>query len=241
MKNALNILSIDFDFFQIVDNDTLLTCYPDGHDLPTDLSKIIWSQYYANPQTCDKINAVTANHTLIGNLQMKLSTCNRKTPVMVTNSHVHIYDFIISQMTKSNKTQLNLINIDMHHDMFNNSKTLDCGNWISHIKQKYKTNLTWITNPISPIVYGLNEQICQMIQYDFDKLELQNIDGIFLCRSDIWLPPHLDYAFDQLLNFICSYFITVTGETNITECRDIHELVEQQKSIYERFTIDILP
>ena len=72
MKNALNILSIDFDFFQIVDKNTLLTCYPDGHDFSTDLSKIIWSQYYANPQTCDKINAVTANHKLIGDLKTKL-------------------------------------------------------------------------------------------------------------------------------------------------------------------------
>ena len=85
MNKALNILSIDFDFFQIVNKDTLLTCYPDGHDLSTELSKIVWADYYVNPKTKDKLNAVKANHKLIGNLQKKLKQTNKAANVLVAN------------------------------------------------------------------------------------------------------------------------------------------------------------
>ena len=43
MKKELNVLSIDYDFFQTVDIDTLATCYPDGHDLPTEIANVIWA------------------------------------------------------------------------------------------------------------------------------------------------------------------------------------------------------
>lgn len=37
----INILSIDFDYFQNVDSKTLLMHYPDGIDLPEELSRFI--------------------------------------------------------------------------------------------------------------------------------------------------------------------------------------------------------
>lgn len=45
---SLKVLSIDFDYFQNVNADTIRSCYPDGIDLPTELSTIVWSGYYAN-------------------------------------------------------------------------------------------------------------------------------------------------------------------------------------------------
>lgn len=45
----INILSIDFDYFQNVDSKTLLMHYPDGIDLPEELSRFIWLNHYANP------------------------------------------------------------------------------------------------------------------------------------------------------------------------------------------------
>lgn len=41
-KNYFRVLSIDFDFFPKV-NKTQLSEYPDGIDLPTELSEIVWS------------------------------------------------------------------------------------------------------------------------------------------------------------------------------------------------------
>ena len=34
-KQKLRVLSIDFDYFQVVDKDTVQSCYPDGIDLDT--------------------------------------------------------------------------------------------------------------------------------------------------------------------------------------------------------------
>ena len=46
----INILSIDFDYFQNVDSKTLLMHYPDGIDLPEELSRFIWASHYAKLQ-----------------------------------------------------------------------------------------------------------------------------------------------------------------------------------------------
>lgn len=234
MNKALNILSIDFDFFQIVNKDTLLTCYPDGHDLSTELSKIVWTDYYVNPKTKDKLNAVKANHKLIGNLQKKLKQTNKAANVLVANSHVNIYDFIMSLMEKHDKSKINIIHIDMHHDMFNNTQELDCGNWLNYIKDQYDTNVKWITNKTSLDIYGLDKKEFHMIEFNFNNINLDNIDAIFLCRSDIWLPPHLDYAFDKFLKFLCNYFDNVIGEPCIKSPRNMTELIENQKKLYEQ-------
>ena len=48
MSQTLNVLSIDFDYFQKVSKDVLMNCYPDGLDLSTELSIFTWSGYYNN-------------------------------------------------------------------------------------------------------------------------------------------------------------------------------------------------
>ena len=58
MNMERRILSIDFDYFQDVSRDTLLECYPDGYDLPTQLSILTWSGYYNNPKTAEKLKKV---------------------------------------------------------------------------------------------------------------------------------------------------------------------------------------
>ena len=38
MSQTLNVLSIDFDYFQNVSKDVLMNCYPAGLDLSTELN-----------------------------------------------------------------------------------------------------------------------------------------------------------------------------------------------------------
>ena len=42
----------------------------------------------------------------------------------------------------------------------------------------------------------------------------------FFCRSDNWLPPHLDNHFQQFLHFFCGYFSQGKIQRIITEPRD---------------------
>jgi hypothetical protein len=133
----LNILSIDFDFFQNVKKvKTLLHCYPDGVDLPSQITAITWaSRYLCFEKELLEITADTAKIKEITEIVRK--NCNVQTPVMVTNSHVHIYEFIKDLIDTNEPDSTYIVNIDMHHDTVNGNKELDCGNWISHVKKDF--------------------------------------------------------------------------------------------------------
>ena len=58
MSQTLNVLSIDFDYFQKVSRDILLNDYPAGCDLSTELSIYTWSGYYNNPKSAKELQKV---------------------------------------------------------------------------------------------------------------------------------------------------------------------------------------
>ena len=210
MKKELNVLSIDYDFFQTVDIDTLATCYPDGHDLPTEIANVIWATYYAASFTRRKLEKVGVDAEK---------------------------DFIMDEYKSGEYKRLNLVNIDMHHDMFNENETVDCGNWVSHIvKEIPKTRIKWISNPVSKEAYGLTDRKFEIIENDFESIRDKKWDLIFLCRSDIWTPPHLDREFIDIANLImetsaeCRYMPVVM--TSRYEDETFLNVVEEHKKFY---------
>lgn len=227
----LKVLSIDFDYFQNVDVDTIRTCYPDGVDLPTELSTIVWSGYYANDQTKNKLNSITILDDELKLLRKLLTSKDNfmvSTPVLIANSHVHIYDFIHEYMDKFNATDVNIVNIDMHHDFFNNNEKLDCGNWLSHIYDDYPNhcNVSWIANPISSICYDFNAKLNSIVKTSIQSIKDFKFDIIFLCRSDNWLAPHLDCYFNDLVKLISLRFPNVCIEQSVQTPRDMNHIVD---------------
>lgn len=233
-KNSLNVLSIDFDVFQNVTADALKACYPDGHDMSTNMSRIVWSGYYANPNTHDMLDGVTINQPLLDEFINGVKKCRNNIPVLVANSHVNIYDFIRNNMYARNITKLNLINADLHHDMCNDNYTMDCGNWIKYVAQDYDAKITWIANPVSPDIFGLDEKITNHMKFDFSDVDFEKIDLLFMCRSDPWFPPHLDKYFDRVVKILCIKFTDISGEKGITTPREMTDLVGNQKAIIDR-------
>lgn len=74
-KQRLRVLSIDFDYFQVVDKDTVQSCYPDGIDLDTSLSTVVWASHYAIPSQKEKLDKVFCNQEelrLIRHILMKI-------------------------------------------------------------------------------------------------------------------------------------------------------------------------
>lgn len=234
----LKILSIDFDFFQCVEKETLYT-YPDGHDLSTEMSIFVWTHHYANPQEEKLLNKVSVNQKLLD--EMKEIIINNKSeevdkPTMVANSHKHIYDFIVKNYNPKKHNGIDLVNIDMHHDMFNDNPELDCGNWITHITERYPNyQMTWIANPISEEMYGFGEKIKHYVKTDFESIKDKQFDIIFLCRSDTWLPPHLDDKFDELYQCIIENYYNVLVDKQITKPREFMEAVKVQRKAFEDF------
>lgn len=234
-KKPLKVLSIDFDYFQKVSADTLSSCYPDGKDNPTFLTKITWVNHYACSE--EQLKKVTLLEKPFGQICELLLRHKFNTPCMAVNSHIHIYDFIKDHYSDK-YDGCYIVNIDTHHDLFNSSSKLDCGNWGTHIKKLIpKTQITWIANPVSKEMYGIEEntELSKIIETDFSKILGKTFDIIFLCRSDTWLPPHLDKYFDELYTILTTNFASCIIDKQITKPRftddELQEAIEEYRNV----------
>ena len=235
----LKILSIDFDFFQDTDIDTLRYGYPEGIDLSTGLSKIVWAGKYSTKHKYgEKIKSVKINIPLFNQIIDILNNQNCNIPVLIAQSHVSIYDFIHENM--KDKDKLDIVNIDLHHDILNDNDELDCGNWICHIVSDFpNTNVQWITRKVSLECYGMNSNRNIPARFDFDKIQNECFDAIFLCRSDAWVPPHLDDYFDEMIDFCTDKFNNVIGQKEVLTPRDISDIIKIEDEIFEKFQNEV--
>lgn len=224
-KKKINVLSIDFDYFQDVTKETLSDCYPDGIDLSTELSIFTWSGYYNNARTVKQLKKVGILKDELDYLkQILLSDHIRDdAEVMITNSHKFIYFLIHELMDQNTNSCVHCVNVDLHHDFKNDNEEVDCGNWISHLCQEYEKNFTfdWVVNPISRTMYGLDEE-----RYDkaflttLADIQNQQFDVVFLCRSDNWFVPHLDPYFDDIVRLIAGKFYNIRIQESVNKVRD---------------------
>lgn len=231
-KKQLRVLSIDFDYFQKASAHTLMNCYPDGVDLESKVSEFVWMSHYAFKR--EELETVTIHKKHLREMAQIIKAQLPATPCLVAQSHIHCFDFIKEHYGAGKYSSCRLYNVDMHHDLFNDNEELDCGNWIGHLKEEIPTDVTWIANPISKKIYGLQE--FDIIKEDLSVLKGKQFDLVFLCRSDAWLPPHLDDYFDDFLNLLCRTFDNVLGETQIREPRnlaEIYENAEAQRKFFE--------
>ena len=226
----MNILSIDFDYFQSVTKEQL-RLYPDGIDNETSLSEIVWgSRYSENGKALREISIMQDKFNTI-----KRVLCEQDVdiPVMIANSHVRIYDFINTAL--SGDEELGICNVDMHHDILNENDNLDCGNWIGYILKERsslgkKTMFKWVHNPISLSVYGIEEEMKAFegkITSALKTIEHKKFDSVFLCRSDTWTPPHLDIYFSELCSLIEERFSNITLERGIDKPRTMYLEIEE--------------
>lgn len=227
-KRPMKVLSIDFDYFQDVTPEVLINCYPDGKDLPTALTMMTWTSHYAH--SYDELMSVKIDEKHLSQICKIIGNQDIATPNMAVQSHIHIYDFIKEHFDKTKYNGCQIVNIDMHHDCFNDNTELDCGNWVNHIKKDIPNcEVMWIANKVSNDVYGL-EKLSHLIQYDFDKILNTKFDLIFICRSDTWLPPHLDPYFDKLYQILRRNFLTTIIDSQIEKPRNFEEIKENAES-----------
>lgn len=236
----MNILSIDFDYFQKVSKETL-AYYPDGHDFGSELATIIWAGHYINPSERQKIMSVTTDKDKLQVVMTALKKQNIYADVLIAQSHKHIAQFIKDNVPTSEP--LHIVNLDMHHDTFEHDgkseadfSRVDCGNWGSVILNNYsKADITWVNQDASD-VYGKGDDRLIVTQ-DLNKAIDKDFGMIFICRSDIWLPPHLDPDFKKLFNCASRHFYNVKYEKDIDKPRsmkEIEERVEAEISFYKK-------
>ena len=240
----MKILSIDFDFFQNVTCEQL-SLYPDGIDHSKGISEIVWGSVYStNGEEIEKIDILNEEFSLTKEILRKQMP---DVPVLVAYSHKSIYDFIKLHETKK---PLEIINIDMHHDILNGNNEIDCGNWLSHVIDDReaagcKTKLRWITNPVSIEAYGNkvfedNEFRC-ITEKTIKDIRKDKFDAIFLCRSDTWTPPHLDKYFTELCNVIKTHFTNIRIQKGVEKPRkDYLSIAKEIFKAYKNFDKELL-
>lgn len=117
-----------------------MKCYPDGIDLSTDITELVWAKHYIANSSLYEINI---NKTLYKEICYIIDNQHIHIPILITNSHVKIFDFIEKHF---NNKQIVLTHIDWHHDMMNDNKKWTVGNWVEFLKEKYpETIVKWIT------------------------------------------------------------------------------------------------
>lgn len=230
MSRTLNILSIDFDYFQNPTPENLIHDYPDGIDLSTELSNVIWAVRYADPDCQKRLLQIQPWEKPIRTLaEHILKHTNRGTQSAICQSHVNAYDFTLNLLScHPDCTHINVYNIDMHHDSSNLNMGIDCGNWLGHLhsdlkcrkNNPVKIKIHWICNPVSYKMYDIEDlNIPNRITSDIKKLPDKHWHGVFLCRSDQWVPPHLDQEFLWLSHIIKDRTTTVHIDPEVTKSR----------------------
>lgn len=235
-QKTTKILSVDFDFFQEVTRE-ILHEYPDGCDLSTSLSEIVWGSRCAksNPNH-EMILSVKLAASLYYQMLNIISRQSPDIPVLIAQSHVSIYDFLLDAKEDNPEQPLEIINVDLHHDLFNDNPDLDCGNWLRHIKEEYNdTIIHWIARPVSLECYAIKDEdrLGRLVETDLKKIRDMQFDAIFICRSDAWLPPHLDKHFDRLVGLCSAQFTNVRAQKCILKPRDISAIIEAEDKIWE--------
>lgn len=227
MRNKpFRVLSIDFDFFQDTTQEIIQNYYPDGADLNTVLSEIVWvSKYisYQNFKGRETLKEVTINKHLFQQIQQIIQRQRTLTPCVIAQSHVHIYDQLIERIAETQKAEI--YHIDFHHDYQNGNQEVDCGNWLGKFVEHHpETDVVWFTRENALQAYGSYPALERCIQFDLQSIMDQTFDLVFLCRSDAWLPPHLDVYFDDLVILCNDTFATCYVSDSILCPRDIESI-----------------
>lgn len=192
----MNVLSIDFEFFQNTAT-SLLKYYPEDINLSTEESVKEWEKIY-NEHPVIKSEVKIPKRELY-TLNLLLENQKDVEAIMIANSHKSAYKFINEY---ADKEKLHITNIDLHHDLVSNNKELDCGNWLGHMRKDFpcKIMLEWVANPVSKEMYGIKKgsELEKLIKESITEIKDKQYDLIFLCKSNAGIPPHLDKEFSKI-------------------------------------------
>lgn len=187
----LNVLSVDWDYFIEADAVYRGLCFPDipSEKYPESIQNFIWTSRYAeHPELAD---------IGINPLACRLAKQVSSVPyICVCDSHKWAYPLIMRTLRERGGNRVNLLNIDFHHDCREDIRELDCGNWLSILMGGYKGNYRWLGRKDSYRL-GKPKQLEFLSEYASCRIADTPWDVLFICRSDMWSPPHLDNEFTK--------------------------------------------
>lgn len=196
-------LSVDWDYFIGATAIDRLRFFPDGgnENLPDSLRDYIWDSHYIHPELREM--------KVIPEYKDFLNLCkNFRGECMIADSHKHAFDFIMDNTSPDE--EFVVYNIDFHHDLYDyktsNGERVNCGNWVTVLREE-RPNMKyiWIRRDDSDIsTTGGVKVKAEFMPFSVLLMTIRNnFDGLFdylyLCRSAVWSPPHLDDKFIRVV------------------------------------------
>lgn len=219
---AINILSIDFDYFVNASIEERMTIFPDANDnLAIGMNTFLWANRYGTPVMMNQKELLDVE-CLEGELNQLIKylrgVAGQVPRVVVVNSHVELYKEVndMVRLYEGACKKVNMIHIDHHSDCYKVSdrRELNCGNWINHlvnsVSNRKELSIKWIHNKDSELesiedFSGIVEDFSDgtnMYEDLSSTFSNHTPDLIFLCKSVPWTPPHLDHYFDDLVRVV---------------------------------------
>ena len=202
------VLSIDWDYYVKATLEQRVRLFPDGHVWSLPLEAHIWATHYSKtvgreepelPQIGVYHRDMNSTITALQRLCLHPGRGHRKL-VCIAHNHDSIYKAVMDtlmQYFSDKDVALRIVNIDFHHDVYSN-QALDAGNWVYHFWEKDKENFEykWVRRPTSDMEHSVIP--LPKTSYSLSKALSEDYDFIFICKSGLWSPPHLDNCFKLL-------------------------------------------
>lgn len=127
-----------------------------------------------------------------------------------SENHGHMINVVKCIRNDYDYSELEVTNIDFHHDYSYSGSSPRCDNWVRLLKEKEpNTVLNWCKRPDS-VTTSFGEDVCKVAPISvisFEKV-IENLsngvyDYIHICRSDLYAPPISDIWYEK----ICSKII----------------------------------
>lgn len=229
--SRLRVLSIDWDFLVNATLEQRMMLFPDccNERYPSYLQDVIWSSRYAFNRD-NELEQISVDNEALEALKNYISrTCDKTTFCTVWDSHTNLYDEILSRFKGTGS--LKIVNVDFHHDMYSSEiNEVDCGNWVTFLyegknnytsrrtrKPNSKDSYVWVAREDSDALEESKDYMSIKSIYDLENSEDEKFDLLFICRSSMWSPPHLDDEFEKLCSWVnCNI---TRAEMNLTASR----------------------
>lgn len=202
----VRVLSIDWDFFINASESQRNDLFPDSGNeyLSQYLQDYVWKSRYAYSPNLDLIGTkdLDSLHELLGNF-IKEDQHHHDLRTLFTDSHRHIYDFIMG--VTDLEDQIEVYNIDHHHDLYHyqvSGERVNCGSWGTALKEdRPNCKMFWTKNADS-VTFDITGDRVDAKYKSFSELNKITFDYLFMCKSGMWSPPHLDKEFIKILNLV---------------------------------------
>lgn len=233
----LNVLSIDWDYFVHATAEQRLFLFPDSpNELYSEETKnMIWAFRYAGSEDLLKIK--------VDPLIYKVVSAIKSVPIIIIGeSHRFAYSFVKDLMKRRGERSLYLLNIDYHHDCEDDiedipgdgsinviewldcmdvPKNLHCGNWLRLLMEEVNGSYVWLGRKDSD-KYKKAKKLRFIKNYNSAKIERTRWDMVYICRSDLWSPPHLDAEFTKVFKPLSDGCKAGATEDGIWENRSVY-------------------